>query len=71
MYLFSFYRSDIVLSNWGLALSDHAMIMSEEETEKLFAASYAKYELAASLKPNNKLTSFKLNISIASPNGTK
>ena len=57
---FSFYRSDIVLSNWGLALSDHAMIMSEEETEKLFAASYAKYELAASLKPNNTLTQCNL-----------
>lgn len=51
---------DIVLSNWGLALSDHAMIMDGEDMERLFEASYAKYELAALLKPNNKLTQCNL-----------
>lgn len=51
---------DIVLSNYGLALSDHAMVAEPAESKDLFARSYEKYRLAASLKPDNVLTQCNL-----------
>ncbi len=54
------YLRDIVLSNYGLALSDHAMVIAPEEAEDLFRLSYEKYEMAALLKPDNTLTQCNL-----------
>ena len=77
-----------MLSNYGLALSDHAMVAEPAESkvhtfpcrapacppqgfgpvyesfdpvcQDLFARSYEKYRLAASLKPDNVLTQCNL-----------
>jgi hypothetical protein len=52
---------DVVLSNYGLALSDHAMVVTpSEESEELFRRSYEKYSQAATARPNNTLTQCNL-----------
>ncbi|KAL6077135.1 Tetratricopeptide domain containing protein [Balamuthia mandrillaris] len=50
-------HEDVLLSNWGLALSDHAMIQQDRgEAERLFALSCDKFREAIRLNPRNRLT---------------